>query len=112
MAKARGDTRTLDLPDREPAPILKAFAPKLGKFVALNSWIADARICTSPDGVTWIVAVSLGPSFQTNVAVGNYGLLAFTDYGAPMRWPRWCGLEGFCYKYQRCSNSGPTIDLG
>lgn len=40
MVKARGDNRTLDLLDWEPAPIVEAFAPERVRAVSLRTKIA------------------------------------------------------------------------
>jgi len=49
MVKARGDTRTLDLLDWEPAPIVEAFAPERVRCSNLRAKIARAASETLTD---------------------------------------------------------------
>lgn len=58
----------------------------LGLFATINSFIASAKVCTSPDGVNWTVAASRGVSFQSGVVAGRGGFLAASDAGKKIYW--------------------------
>jgi hypothetical protein len=57
------------------------WSEELGLFATVNSFIANAKVCTSPDGINWDINISLGPSFQKTVVAGAGGFLVVTDFG-------------------------------